>query len=113
MLRRLLHYLLKKNLSGKELTDEKIHDFKRLTLLQGAIIFSLFLLDVFIYLNFPYHIELAETIFFMLLGVYVFLLWDMLRNYTSSRRIILLNFIFIMGVFFIGTIVANPFVHME
>jgi len=113
MLQKLLQYILKRNLVGKELTDEKIHDFKRLTLLQGGIIFSLFLLDLFIYLDFSYHIEMAETIFFALLGAYVFLLWDMLRNYTTSRGVILLNFIFIMGVFFIGLVVANPFVHME
>lgn len=113
MLKRLLQYIVIRNLAGKELTDEKIRDFKRLTLIQGAIIFSLFLLELFTYLHFPYHIELAEIIFFTLLGVYVFLLWDTLRNYTTSRKIILLNFIFIMGVFFIGLIVVNPFVHME
>ncbi|MEK6781684.1 MAG: hypothetical protein AABY93_08255 [Bacteroidota bacterium] len=113
MFQRVLHYILIRNLAGKELTDEKIYDFKRLTLLQGAIILSLFLLDLFTYLAFPYHIELAESIFFLLLGVYVFLLWDMLRNYTSSKTIILLNFIFIMGVFLIGLVVVNPFMHME
>ncbi len=113
MLRRLTHFILIRNPTGKELTDEKIHDFKRLTLVQGFIIVSLFLLDLFTYLDFPYHIELAESVFFMALGIYVFLLWDMLRNYTSHKTLILLNFIFIMGVFFIGLIVANPFVHME
>lgn len=113
MLKRLLQSIVIRNMAGKELTDEKIRDFKRLTLIQGAIIFSLFLLDLFIYLHFPYHIELAEVIFFMLLGIYVFLLWDMLRNYTTNRKLILLNFIFIMGVFLIGLIVVNPFVHME
>ena len=113
MFKRLLQFILIRNLAGKELTDEKIRDFKRLTLIQGAIIFSLFLLDLFIYLQFPYHIELAEIIFFMLLGIYVFLLWDMLRNYTTSRKLILLNFIFIMGDFLIGLIVVNPFIHME
>ncbi len=113
MLQRLTHFILIRNLAGKELTDEKIHDFKRLTLVQGHVIISLFLLDLFTYLDFPYHIELAESIFFLALGVYVFLLWDMLRNYTNSKTLILLNFIFIMGVFFIGLIVANPFIHME
>ena len=113
MLKRLLERILVKNLAGKELTDEKIHDFKRLTLAQSGIIISLFLLDLFTYFHFPYYLEIGELIFFLALGLYVFLLWDMLRNYTSSRKIILMNFIFIMGVFFIGMIVANPFIPME
>jgi hypothetical protein len=107
------NFILVKNLSGKELTDEKIHDFKRLLLAQGGVIATLFLLDLFIYLHFPYHIQAAEMIYFASLGVYVFLLWDMLRNYTSSRRIVVINFAFIMGVFFIGLIAANPFFPME
>jgi hypothetical protein len=112
MFRKLLEKILVKNLGGKELTDEKIQDFKRLTLAQSGIILSLFLYDLFAYFHFPYYLEMAESIFFVTLGVYVFLLWDMLRNYTASRKVILLNFVFIMGVFFIGTIVANPFFPM-
>jgi hypothetical protein len=109
----LLQRILVRNLAGKELTDEKIQDFKRLTIVQGFIILTLFLLEVFSYLNFPHHIEISETIFFMALGTYVFLLWDMLRNYTNSKMIILVNFVFIMGVFVVGLIVANPFMKME
>jgi hypothetical protein len=112
MFQNLLRYILIRNLSGKELTDEKISDFKRLTLVQACVIFSLFVLDLFIYLGFPYHIEIAETLFFSALGFYVYLLWDMLRNYTTSKTLIFLNFIFIMGVFFIGLVVVNPFIHM-
>jgi hypothetical protein len=112
MFAKLLNLILVKNLGGKELTDEKIHDFKRLTLVQGSIILSLFLLDIFSYLHFSYHIEIAESIFFAALGIYVFLLWDMLRNYTTSRRIILLNFVFIMGVFLLGFLAVNPFFPM-
>ena len=112
MIKRTIQAIRSKNLSGKELTDEKIYDFKRLTLVQGCIILSIFLLNLFTFLQFPYHIPTAESIFFMFLGVYVFLLWDMLRNYTSNKNIILINLVFIMGVFFIGLIVANPFIPM-
>lgn len=110
MLHRVIQSLFHRNLSGKELTDEKIHDFQLLTGVQGALIFSIFILKLFSKLAFPFHIETAETIFFILLGVYVFLLWDMLRNYTSSRLLILTNFLFIMGVFVVGVLVVNPFV---
>jgi hypothetical protein len=113
MIKNFLQNILTKNLAGKELTDEKIHDFKRLTMAQAGIIVSLFLLNFFTFLQFTYCIEIAESIFFAALGVYVYLLWDMLRNYTTNKLIVLLNFIFIMGVFTIGIIVVNPWVPME
>ncbi|HMJ71634.1 MAG TPA: hypothetical protein VK508_22215 [Cyclobacteriaceae bacterium] len=100
---------LLKNLEAKELTDEKIRDFKRVVLAQLGVLISLFLLELFSWLKFALYLELAETIFFLAIGVYAFLLWDMLRNYTSSRRIVVLNFIFIMGVFVAGFICVNPF----
>jgi hypothetical protein len=112
MLNKIRHLILIRNLGGKELSDEKIQDFKRLLIAQGLIVGSLFLLELFSHLGFPYHTQIAESIFFAVLGFYVFLLWDMLRNYTSSRKIILLNFIFIMGVFLIGVIAVNPFIPM-
>jgi hypothetical protein len=112
MLKKIYHFLLIKNLAGKELSDEKIHDFKRLMLAQISVAVSLFLLELFIHLGFPYHIQIAETIFFAALGFYVFFLWDMLRNYTRNRSVIMLNFVFIMGVFLVGVIAVNPFLPM-
>lgn len=109
---KLLSRLLTKNLSGKELTDEKIQDFKTLLIAQGLIVLSLFLLNFFSWLQFPYYIEASETFFFGALGLYAFQLWDMLRNYTNSPALILTNFIFIMGMFLIGFIAVNPFVPM-
>lgn len=110
---RILQYLRSRNLEGKELTDEKIRDFKRIVLAQVGLIISLFLLALFEEFRFPYHIEIAETIFFSCLGIYVFLLWDALRNYTTNRRVIIINFILINGVFVIGVLGANPFMPME
>ena len=98
-----------KNLEATELTNEKIRDFKRVVLAQASILITLFLLELFTWLAFPLYLELAETLFFMAIGAYAYLLWDMLRNYTASRRIVMLNFIFIMGVFIAGFICVNPF----
>jgi hypothetical protein len=109
---RFIQYLLTRNLNGKELTDEKIKDFKRIVLAQGVLIFCLFLLSFFEALAFPYHVEIAETIFISCLGVYIFLLWDALRNYTTNRRIILVNFIVINGIFLLGAVGTNPFIPM-
>ena len=112
MLKSLVNFIFIKNLSGKELTDEKIRDFKRLVISQSGIIASIFLLDLFTFMDFPWHVEIAESIFFLALGAYVFLLWDMMRNYTTSKKIILINFIFIMGVFLFGFVAVNPFLPM-
>ncbi|HTH55789.1 MAG TPA: hypothetical protein VL728_07060 [Cyclobacteriaceae bacterium] len=101
-----------KNLEGKELTDEKIRDFKRLLISQIAIIASIFFLEFSESAQLPLHPELPETIFFTVLGIYVFLLWDALRNYTRNKLIILVNFVFIIGVFVLGTVVANPFIEL-
>jgi hypothetical protein len=110
---RFIQYLLHRNLDGKELTDEKIKDFKRIVLSQAALIFCLFLLSFFEALKFPWHVEIAETIFMSCLGVYIFLLWDALRNYTTNRKVIIFNFIVINGVFLLGALGTNPFIPME
>lgn len=102
-----------KNLEATELTNEKIRDFRRIVFAQVSILLTLFILELFTWLAFPLYLELAETIFFAALGIYAFLLWDMLRNFTISRRIVMLNFIFIMGVFLAGFICVNPFWPME
>jgi len=107
-----IQYILSRNLQGKELTDEKTRDFKRIVLAQGAVIFCLFLLSLFEEFQFPYHVEIAETVFFGCLGTYIFLLWDALRNYTTNRKVIIVNFIFINGVFLIGVLGTNPFMPM-
>jgi hypothetical protein len=108
-----LRYLLSKELQGKELTDEKIRDFKHIILTQALMIFTLFLLEVVEAYPFPYDIEIAETLFFATLGVYAFQLWDALRNYTTNRRVIRMNLVFIIGVFLFGFICVNPFFPME
>lgn len=109
---RLIQYLLSRNLEGKQLTDEKIRDFKRIVLCQTGLIGALFLLALFEELQFAYHVEVSETIFMGCLGVYVFLLWDALRNYTTNRKVILFFFIVINGVFVLSFVGTNPFIPM-
>lgn len=107
-----LNRLLSSNLDATELTNEKIRDFKRIVLAQSGIILSLLILSLFTFLAFPFHIEIAESIFFACVGIYCYTLWDTLRNYTSSRRIIVANLVFIMGVFAFGVVGVNPFYPM-
>ena len=108
----MLQMILVRNLAGKELTDEKIRDFRKMVLVQGLLISTIFLLHLFQYLAFPWHLQIAESIFFAVLGYYVFLMWDMLRNYTTSRLVVFLNFVLIMGVFVLGFLAVNPWMPM-
>src|SRR5579871_80983 len=98
-----------KTLEGKALSDEKIRDFKRIIVAQFAILASILYLELSDTFGFNFHPALPETLFFAALGMYVFLLWDALRNYTRNMMVIFVNFIFIIGVFVMGTVVANPF----
>ena len=110
---RFIQYLFSRNLEGKELTDEKIRDFKRIVIAQTGIIFTLFLLAFFKSMPFPYHIEIAESLFLGCIGLYAFFMWDTLRNYTTNKRVILINFIIINGVFLFGLVSTNPFIPMD
>ena len=59
-----------KKLEGKELTDEKIRDFKRLIIAQAGIIFSIFFLELSDSFKFGLHPQLAESLFFLGLDLY-------------------------------------------
>jgi hypothetical protein len=98
------------NLIGIELSREKLKDFKKVVPLQIVLLLVTFLLkgimDLF---EIPYRNEITELAFFSILGIYVFLLWDMLRNYTKSRALLLILLVLIMGTFILGVIFVNPF----
>jgi hypothetical protein len=99
------------NLKGIELTREKLKDFKNVVPVQIGLLLSTFLakgiMDLF---NIPYRGIITELLFFSILGVYVFLLWDMLRNYTKSKILLLFLLVLIMGTFLTGVIFVNPFI---
>ncbi len=99
-----------KNLKGIELTREKLKDFKKVVPVQIVLLLVTYLskgmMDLF---KVPYSTIITELLFFFILGIYVFLLWDMLRNYTRSRALLLVLLVLIMGTFLIGVIFVNPF----
>jgi hypothetical protein len=98
------------NLKDIDLTREKLKDFKKVVPVQIGLLLVTFLskglMDLF---KIPYSGEVTELLFFAVLGIYVFLLWDMLRNYTRSRILLLFLLVLIMGTFLLGLIFVNPF----
>jgi hypothetical protein len=101
---------LLQNLKDIELSREKLKDFKNVVYVQMALLLTTLLLkgllDLF---GIPNNNALTETLFFSVLGIYVYLLWDMLRNYTRSKVLLLALLILIMGTFLFGVIFINPF----
>jgi hypothetical protein len=100
-----------KNLKDLDLTREKLKDFKNVVPVQIGLLLATFLakgiMDLF---SIPYRDIITQMLFFSILGIYVFLLWDMLRNYTKSKILLLFLLGLIMGTFFIGAVFVNPFV---
>jgi hypothetical protein len=99
------------NLKDIDLTREKLKDFKNVVPVQIALLLVTLMakgiMDLF---NTPYRDKITEMLFFSILGIYVFLLWDMLRNYTKSKILLLFLLVLIMGTFLLGVIFVNPFI---
>ena len=98
------------NLKDLELAREKLKDFKNVVYVQMALLLTTLLLKgILDLLNIPENGPLTETLFYSVLGIYVYLLWDMLRNYTRSKTLLIMLLILIMGTFSFGVIFINPF----
>src|SRR5271154_2596638 len=53
--------------------------------------------------------KLIISIFLTFSAAYVFLLWDLLRNFTSSRFLIIAIFVALWGIFLTGSMVEFPY----
>ena len=73
----------------RELLQEKRRDYRLTVYVQMALLFSeLVLEDLAKLFAWPLALGVLKAIFFTLSGVYLFSLWDMLRNFTLKRWII-------------------------
>lgn len=101
---------LLQNLKDIELSREKLKDFKNVVYVQMVLLlFTLLLKGIFELLGMPYIEQIVPILFFSVLGIYVYLLWDMLRNYTRSKALLIVLLVLIMGTFIIGVVFINPF----
>ncbi len=98
-------------LKGLDLAKKKLKDFKIVVAIQLALVFSSLVLYWFLQL---FKIEnaliISESVFFACIGIYVWALWDLIRNFTQSNALIIGLFIIIMGVFLLGLVTVNPFI---
>ena len=99
------------HLKGEALRNEKQKDFRNVVILQCCILFSALLLKPILeVLGFQDTHLFRDTIFLIFGGIYVLVLWDLLRNFTQSRWLVNGLFIIIMGSYALALFAVNPFI---
>ncbi len=97
-------------MSASELAAEKTKDYRNILVLQFIVIVIYFTLEeVLRIVGLLSVIPYKNLIFLAAAGAYFFLLWDMLRNFISSRMVIGGSFGLLMFDYFLGVLGENPF----
>src|SRR5690349_5202571 len=87
-------FSLKNFLSLRELQQEKLKDYRNIVVVQILIVvFGLVLSEPIIENSKSEISKLIISIFSFFAATYAFLLWDLLRNFTSSRLLIITTLI--------------------
>jgi hypothetical protein len=98
------------NLKDFELAKEKLDDFKGVIVVQVCLIGAAMIVREVLHLvQVPEWDKISEILFFGILGFYTWRMWDMLRNYTRNRWLLIGLLVLIMGTYFEGLVVVNPF----
>lgn len=88
----------------------KQRDFRNVVLLQVLMIFSALLLDGFLELcGFENSFVFRDAVFLLLGGVYVIILWDLLRNFSQNKVLIYGLLLLILGTYTLAIFTVNPF----
>ena len=98
-------------LGGSALDAEKRKDFRNVVILQFLIIGSALLLNDILRMSGmgeESSFVFRDILFLALGGLYVLIMWDMLRNFTNNKILIVSLFILIMGTFCLALLVVNP-----
>lgn len=97
-------------LKGEALKLEKRKDYRNLVILQILIVFSALLLkDILLLFGIKESYIFRDSLFLLLGGLYVFFLWDMMRNFTSNQRFLKIILALICFGYLLGLLTVNPF----
>lgn len=105
--------------SKAENQAEKIKDYRNIVILQTAIISSALLLrEIFDMAGMEPHLSsvIRDVLFLLFGGIYVLVLWDLLRNFTKKTALVTVLFMVIMGSYVLALFTVNPlyeFFHTE
>lgn len=101
---------LKGFLSKLELQREKAKDYRNVVMIQVVLVVAGLLLYEPLLENSSSDIsKLIITLFSTFGAVYAFLLWDLLRNFTTSRFLIIGILILLLGIVTAGILVEFPY----
>lgn len=100
-------------LKGNSLEEEKQKDFRNVVFTQIAVIISSLLFKEFLNLFEVEHgAKIGEFVFLLIGGLYLMLLWDMLRNFTQSMLVINSTLYTLLASYAATLVAANPFYHI-
>ena len=108
---RYISYFQRQNLNTQELNDEKKKDYRNIVYLQVLIIVAAMLLKETLAIS---GIDLKtsnlvrDLLFLTLGGLYVFVLWDLLRNLSKNNTLILSLFALIVCGLGVAFFAVNP-----
>lgn len=99
-----------KKLTKLELQREKAKDYRNVVILQVLIVGCGLLLSEPLMADSKSDVsKLIICIFSFFGALYAFLLWDLLRNFTTNRALILTIFAVLTGIVVVGTLVEFPY----
>jgi hypothetical protein len=101
---------LKRFLSRGELQQEKTKDYRNIVIIQIMIIvFGLTLSEPLLADSKSQESKLIISVFSFFGALYAFLLWDLLRNFTTSRILITVILGVLSGIVIVGSLVEFPY----
>ncbi|MBC7451301.1 MAG: hypothetical protein H7259_07405 [Cytophagales bacterium] len=106
-----LNFVVKSPLSLLELNKEKQKDYRNIIILQMLIIMSAMLLKeilVIAGISIQTSNAIRDSIFLLLSALYLFELWDLLRNFTNNKRLLSITLIGLITAYGISIFAVNP-----
>ncbi len=106
----MLNFTLKNLLSRSELQQEKTKDYRNIVVIQVVIIvFGLTLSQPLLEDSHSPTSKLIISLFSFFGAAYAFLLWDLLRNFTTSRTLLIVFLTVLASIVVVGTLVEFPY----
>ncbi|MFM7850538.1 MAG: hypothetical protein ACKO96_01160 [Flammeovirgaceae bacterium] len=106
----MFHFTLLKILSSLDLQKEKAKDYRNIVVLQIIIVVCGLLISEPLLTNPKSETsKLIISLFSFFGALYAFLLWDLLRNFTTSPALVLTILIVLIGIVIIGILVEFPY----
>lgn len=106
----MLNFTLKGLLTRDELQREKTKDYRNIVIIQVMIVaFGLTLSEPILEDSKSPASKLIISVFSLFAATYAFLLWDLLRNFTTSRKLLTVLIAVLAGVVTTGILVEFPY----